>query len=294
MADARQAAWIKECEDNFSQRFYSIAEDIITNRGLRIVRLYGPTCSGKTTAARILISLFEELGKKAHVISIDDFFYNTDYLLELSKKKGIDGLDYDSPDTIDYNELRRFADEIFESEEVHCPIFDFKLGRKDGYKTFSIDENDIFIFEGIQACYPSVKEMLSAHGSASVFIAPQSNVYSGGVEFVPNRLRLMRRLVRDYHFRASSPEFTLDLWKNVRENEIKNIFPYSEESDYKVDSSMAYEVGILKPYLESILANVPNESEHYDKAREILLSVKDVETISSELIHDGYLYSEFV
>lgn len=288
------ALQIDECERNFAKRFSAIAEDICNNRGLRIVRLYGPTCSGKTTASRLLTDMFSKLGRRAHTVSIDDFFYEREFLLNMSREKGLDFVDYDSPDTIDTAALHIFAEEIFACKELHCPTYDFMTGKISGYRTLSVGENDIFIFEGIQACYPNVKDMLSDHGSASIFIAPLSSVSAGGKEFAPNRLRLMRRLVRDYHFRGASAEFTFKLWQGVRENERKNIFPYAEESDYKVDSAMAYEVGVLKPFLCEILSSFDPKNEFAAKAEEILQSVKNVETIPGELITDNYLYSEFV
>ena len=290
----KQAEWIKECEKRFSDRFGDIAEDICRNRGLRIVRLFGPTCSGKTTSAEILISLFEGFGKKAHVISIDDFFYDRDTLLQKTKEKGLETLDYDSPDTIDLEALRNFAEEIFESDEVHCPVFDFLTGKREGYRTISVDDKDIFIFEGIQANYPEVIPMLSEHGSASIYIVPASDVESGGEVFVPNEIRLMRRLVRDYHFRGSAPEFTLMLWESVRDNEEKHIFPYVNDPDYTVDSSMAYEIGVLKPYLVDIIGKIDKNDEHYGAAIEILRKIEKTEEISSELILPGMLYREFV
>lgn len=290
----RQAEWIKKCEREFSEKFNAVAEDICKNRRLRIVRLFGPTCSGKTTAARILIELFSKYGKRAHVVSIDDFFYDKEILEQKAREKGIDGLDYDSPDTIDCEALRAFAKEIFDADEVHCPIFDFHEGRKTGYRSMSIDDDDIFIFEGIQANYPRVIEMLSEHGSASLYIAPMESVFAGGRGFEPNEIRLMRRLVRDYHFRSSSPEFTLMLWESVRENEEKNIFPYIGEPDYTVSSTMEYEVGVLKPYLVDIIARMDKGDVRYPIAAKILEKIKEVEQISSELIEDGMLYCEFV
>jgi len=289
----KNAEWIKECEKRFYDNFYGIVRDICEDRHLRIVRLFGPTCSGKTTAADILISLFEKFGKKAHVVSIDDFFFGRDDLIRRSKEKGIDGIDYDSPDTIDCDALRVFAREIFESDEVHCPIFDFKQGKRVGYRSLEIDDDDIFIFEGIQANYPNVTSMLSEHGSASIYIAVQSPLKIAGECFEPNEIRFMRRLVRDYHFRSSKPEFTFMLWESVRENEEKNIFPFAN-SDYSVDSMMEYEIGILKPYLCDIIAEMDKSDEHYPKALEILERIAGVEEISSELILDGMLYREFV
>ena len=289
----KNAEWIKKCEDSFFDRFNSIAEDIAKKRALRIVRLFGPTCSGKTTAADILISLFGKLGKRAHVISIDDFFYPRGELLRRSREKGIDGIDYDSPDTIDLELLRAFTDEIFNASVVHCPVFDFKVGECVGYRELSIDDDDIFIFEGIQANYPNVISILSSHGSASIYIAPQSAVCAGGETFEPNELRLMRRLVRDYHFRGSKPEFTLMLWESVRENEEKNIFPYIN-SDYAVDSAMEYEIGVLKPYLCDIVAGMDKNDERYPTAAALIRKISQVDEIPSELILDGMLYCEFV
>lgn len=290
----KTAKWIEQCENSFSKKFLGIAEDICKNRGLRIVRLFGPTCSGKTTAAEILISLFARFGKRAHIVSIDDFFYDKETLARIARDKGIDGLDYDSPDTIDREAMRLFAEEIFNSKEVHCPIFDFNEGRRVGYRNMTVDEDDIFIFEGIQANYPNVIEMLSEHGSASIYIAPLENVEICGRTFVPNELRLMRRLVRDYHFRSSPPEFTFLLWESVRANEEKNIFPYIGNTDYTVSSTMAYEIGVLKPYLEDIISKMDKNDKYYGDAMRIREKIADVEEISSELIREGMLYCEFV
>ena len=292
--DNRNAKWIEECEGNFAENFFDIAEDICKNKHLRIVRLFGPTCSGKTTAAQNLIALFSKLGKRAHVISIDDFFYEKDILHKMSKEKGLDGVDYDSPDTIDCVALEDFVEEIFSATEVHCPIFNFKSGKRDGYKTMSIDDDDIFIFEGIQANYPNVVPMISKHGSASIYIAPLSDISVEDDIFVPNEIRFLRRLVRDYYSRNSSPEFTFMLWESVRGNEEKNIFPYIDGTDYRVNSTMQYELGVLKPFVYDIIAKMDKSDKYYPKAQEIVKRLEPVEPISATLIREGMLYCEFV
>ncbi len=288
------AEWIERCESSFREKFSDIAEDISRRRGLRIVRLFGPSCSGKTTAADILISLFEAEGKQAHVISIDDFFYDREILLKRSRDLGLDGIDYDSPETIDCKRLHAFVEEIFEGGEVHCPVYDFKTGRSDTTRAMTVDDDDIFIFEGIQAVYPNVMEILSSHGSASIYIAPQRELESCGEVFVPNELRFMRRVVRDYHFRNSTPEFVCMLWESVRYNEEKNIFPYVGGSDYAVDSVMDYEIGVLRPYLADILSKMDKKDKHYAEVEKILKKAEKTPEISSEYIKDGMLYREFV
>ena len=74
MKDYKNSQWIKSCEESFAKQIYDITEDIVKKDGIRVIRLFGPSCSGKTTTARHLISFFRRFGKRAHVISIDDFF----------------------------------------------------------------------------------------------------------------------------------------------------------------------------------------------------------------------------
>lgn len=292
--DYKNSQWIKQCEEAFAKQIGDVTDDICKNKNIRVVRLYGPSCSGKTTTARLLTSNFRRYGKRAHVISIDDFYFDRDKLKEISEKKGLSDIDYDSPDTIDCDELAEFIREIFNEDEVRCPIFDFKTGKRSGYKAIKIDENDIFIFEGIQAVYPVVIAMFEKYESTSIYIAPQKEVLAGGICFDANEIRLMRRLVRDYNFRGTAPEATFGQWDSVRSNEEINIFPYVHESKYRINSSMPYEIGILKPYLDKLLSEFDSKDSHYDVARYIVERIKLVEEIPSRLILNGYLYKEFV
>lgn len=294
MKDYKNSQWIKNCEESFAQQIYDITEDICNKRDIRVIRLFGPSCSGKTTTAKHLISFFKRFGKRAHVISIDDFFYDRDYLRELSLKKGLKEIDYDSPDTIDCEGLDAFVEQIFTDDKVRCPVFDFKTGTRAGYKIMNIDDDDVFIFEGIQAVYPKVVEMFKKHASVSIYILPQSDVLAGGICFESNEIRLMRRLVRDYNFRNTSPDVTFGNWDSVRDNEEKNIFPYVGKTDYVVNSSMPYEIGVLKPYLMALLTDFNPEDSHYEISKSIIERIAQIEAIPSDLILEGYLYKEFV
>ena len=292
--DYKNSQWIKSCEESFAKQIYDITEDIVKKKNIRVIRLFGPSCSGKTTTAKHLISFFKKFGKRAHVISIDDFYYNRSYLIEMSIKKGLTDIDYDSPDTIDCEELGTFVEGIFSSDKVVCPIFDFKTGTRSGYKTIDINKDDIFIFEGIQAVYPQVVKMFEKHESVSIYILPQRDILAGGGCFESNEIRLMRRLVRDYNFRNTTPYITFVNWDGVRDNEEKHIFPYVGGVDYVVNSSMPYEIGVLKPYLVALLSDFNVDDPHYETAKTILDRVLKIEAIPSSLILDGYLYKEFV
>ncbi len=288
--------WIRECEDVFVKQLKEIAKEISKKDQVRLIRLSGPTCSGKTTVANMLIKRFAAEGKRLHLVSIDDFYYDKEYLHARMEAEGLTTIDYDSAKTIDLEALRSFTEEVFTSEESHCPIFDFKEGKRVGYRSVQSGADDVFVFEGIQAVYPEVTDLFleCGHESVGIFIAPRTEIRVGEYTFVPNELRLLRRLVRDYNFRGTDPEQTLRLWGSVRDNEENHIFPYAKDCKYQIDSSMPYELGVLKPYLQRILKDVPLESPYSETVRDILWKIRDIPSISDELILPNSLYREFV
>ncbi|MBQ7384407.1 MAG: hypothetical protein IJV72_06415 [Clostridia bacterium] len=289
-----EKSFIRECEADFERRLSETAAEICGVEDAKVITLSGPTCSGKTTAANKIISEFGKRGKRVHVISIDDFYYDKEILHKKSEQNRNGEIDYDSAETIDLESFSDFVNRIFESRELLCPVFDFKSGIRTSYRSIKCEENDIFIFEGIQAIYPEVRAILDIHGYISVYISPRSSIEAGGELFEPNEIRLLRRTVRDCHFRDTSAEFTLKIWKSVRDNEERNIFPYEDSCLFYIDSTFAYELGILKPYLEEYLASVGQNSPQREEADRILEKIKAIGVISEEYLSPNSLYKEFV
>lgn len=286
--------FVQECEARFTDALVRLSDTICQKEGLRLCTLTGPTCSGKTTAASMLVKRMAAYGKLVHVVSIDDFYYNTEYLRQKSEEKGLLHIDYDSVETIDLDALRVFTEEIFSSKTVHAPIFDFRHGSRTGYRELEIGERDVFLFEGIQAAYPEVTALFAPHGSSSIYIAPQKSITAPHHVFEPNEIRFLRRIVRDYNFRKTSPDFTMGMWDGVRRNEELHIFPYVGNCEHTVDSTMPYELGILKPYLEKILGEIAKESPYRAKADAILSSLSGVESVPTDWLSEDSLYREFV
>ena len=100
--------------------------------------------------------------------------------------------------------------------------------------------------------------------------------------------------MRDYHFRHTPPDQTLDMWRSVRENEEKSIFPYVDACHYRVDSTMAYEIGVLRPYLAEILEELLPHSPHRPYAEDVLRKISAVPPIPSAWIPSDSLYREFI
>ena len=61
-----------------------------------------------------------------------------------------------------------------------------------------------------------------------------------------------------------------------------------------IDTTLDYELHILKPYLEEYLGEIGSDSKHYEAAREILDALKDINGAHSAWIGKNSLYKEFV
>ena len=286
-------AYVAECEKKFEHALDCAVEKIISAESNRIITLSGPSCSGKTTTANKIVSEFEERGKRVHVISIDDFYYDRDYLIKQAEKNGT-SLDFDSAETIDLDELEMTIESIFCEDSVKIPVFDFKSGKRIKEKEFILDDKDIFVFEGIQAVYPEVTRLFKAHPYFSVFAYVCEDLKVGDHIYEKNTVRFFRRLVRDYNFRNATPEFTFKLWESVRQNEERNILPFVDDCDVLLNSLMPYEINMLKPYLVPLLSEISESSVHFAYASEMLEKLEALETISREYIPSNSVYREFL
>ena len=286
LADA--AAFVNECEADFEARLKAAVDEVCSVENIRIVGLSGPTCSGKTTTAKKLVDGFSVLGRRVHVVSIDDFFKDA------VKSENADEIDFDSIDALDFDEFKKCVDDIFNDKDVRIPIFDFITGKRSGYTEFDPDPSDIYIFEGIQAVYPEITALLNRGAGKSVYICAMEGINIDGVEFSPTEIRLMRRIVRDFNFRGASPEYTMFLWESVRRNEENNIFPNVGVCDIKINSTMPYEINLIVDFLRPLLLSVTEDSKYINTAKELLKKLEGIESIPQTLIPDNSLYYEFI
>ncbi|MBQ3861931.1 MAG: hypothetical protein II779_15515, partial [Clostridia bacterium] len=142
-ADA--ARFIEECEADFSARIDEALESLFEGHEAKIIALSGPTCSGKTTTAGKLTRRISRAGKRAVVMSIDDFFKDR------NDRNVVEGEspDYDSPAAIDLDYLALFMERLRAGKPVLVPHYDFIAPGRTGYDEYYPHPDDIYIFEGI-------------------------------------------------------------------------------------------------------------------------------------------------
>jgi uridine kinase len=292
--ESEKLNFIMEAEERFESELDRVARAIRDEEGLKVVTLSGPSCSGKTTTAATLIRDWGRDGQRVRLISIDDFFRDRDDLYAEAKAEGLDEPDFETVRAIDFELLQECVENISHDGIVRQPVFEFTLGRRTGFDEFCAADYDVVLFEGIQAIYPEVTALFKHYRHKSIFVSVADDITIGGIYFSRRKVRFLRRLVRDYTYRAASPEYTFQLWRNVARNEDKNILPYEDNADVKFNSLLPYELFVIKPFALPLLYALPKDSEFRYEADGIIEKLEKLETIDSAYVPDLSVFREFI
>ncbi len=292
--EMQKQAFVDSCETDFTRTMESLTEAILANDDERVITLSGPTCSGKTVTAFNISRAVTRKGRRMVQISIDDYYRDREDLIAEAEREGR-APDYDSASSIDLCELEKTVDGIYRGEIVRVPRYDFKTGRRVDMTALDSSEYDVVLFEGIQAVYPEFTSMFGHYPYVSIATNVRSGICTSGQSFDAREVRLMRRLVRDVHARNTPPDATFKLWETtVVPNEDKNILPYEDSAQIKIDSLMPYEINVIRDPLLKTLEDFPKESVYYPKAESLIRRVTPIEPIDRKYIPTDSLYREFI
>lgn len=281
-------------ERAFRLRLSETVNRIAERKDLRLITVSGPSCAGKTTSSAKLEAALEEHGYSVHVISIDDFFLDRDYLIDRAHKRG-EIPDFDSPDTIDFSELSLAIDAIVSRKSCRIPTFSFQSGKRVGYRFLeAASSRDVYLIEGIQAVYPEVLACFGKHPHVSLFVCPEADLELGDARLSGTDVRFLRRLVRDSKFRSATPEFTFTIWESVRKNEEKNIFPNLATVQYRINSYLEYELYMIASMAKALLQEIPVTSRHAEKAARYFELLSRLPQISDSYLPIDSLFREFI
>jgi len=284
--------YIELCDNDFEIYFGSVVQNILAFNKVRILTISGPSSSGKTTTALKLASELYKFGVKTKIVSMDNFYKNR----EDSPLKSNGQPDFETIDALDVELMIKCLNEAVKFNKTKLPIFDFKTGkRRTEYKDFELQSNEMMIIEGIHGLNPKLIDNLPVENIKSIYTTIGEKVFlPNDIIFSKRDIRLLRRLIRDFRYRAASPEFTFTLWDTVRESESLYIFPYENNAHIKINSFYKYELNVIKERALGLLANIKEESKHYGKSLELIDKLSYVIPIDDELVPKHSLIREFI
>lgn len=285
--------FLEECDREYGLKVARAADRIIQNINKSpVVLLSGPSGSGKTTTAQKVEEELKRRGVNSHTISMDNYFKTLDHRTAPRTEAG--EIDYESPRLLDMDLLDEHFTALPRGEEILIPKFAFARQMRDTAVTpLRLGKDEVAIFEGIHALNDDIA---GRHPEATcMYISARSDVCDGAaLRFKGTWMRLARRAVRDYKFRGTGVEVTLAMWANVRRGEKLYISPFKGRADIIVDSSLPYEVSVMKNYAKPLLEAVPEENERHQELLALIDGFQWFEEIDPALVAPDSLIREFI
>ena len=275
LLEGRGVEFINLCEARQERKYAAIADQILWNsKRARIVMMAGPSSSGKTSSSLRIAQQCKVLGLNPKVIELDNYFVEREQTpVDENGEK-----DFECLGAMDTELLNRHLNALLEGEEIEVPKFNFVEGRKEYLgNRLRLDRNDILMMEGIHALNPALTYAVDQSKIFRIYISAMSALdFDESDHGSTTDKRLLRRIVRDNRTRGHSPEATIMRWPSVRSGEVRNIFPFEENADVMFNSSMLYDLPLLKYYAEPLLYEIKETSPAYGKAQSLLASLSKV------------------
>lgn len=274
------------------KKIAQISDMINEKKEIKAVFVAGPSSSGKTTFANRLAIQLKVNGLNPIPISLDNYFVNR----EDTPRDENGEYDFESIKSIDVKFFKDQMKELFEGKEVEIPIFNFLTGyrEKSGSKV-KMPKNGILIIEGIHGLNPILTSSLDENNIFKVYISALTQLNLDNHNRISTSdVRRVRRIVRDSLSRGKNAEETLLMWPSIKKGEEKNIFVYQEEADVMFNSTLVYELCVLKKKALEELDKVDADSSVYDEVKRLKAFLGFFDEIDKGLVPENSILREFI
>ena len=255
-----------------------------------IILLSGPSGSAKTTTAYRLKMLLDEMGYFTHVVSMDNYFRPLAKdgvpLQDLSK------IDLEAPTRVDQELLGEHLEKIWRCEAVDMPIFDFAAQDRRPGGILQRNPDELIILEGIHALNPDVTGAIQQH-STGLYVSVRTRLSIGDELLHPEKIRLMRRLMRDHQFRGRKITDILTSYLSVQRGEELYIMPHKHRARHEIDTFMPFEAAVYKEQLLPLLLEIPESNRHFDLIRDVIRFLTEVDGAPVEIVPPTSIVREF-
>ncbi|HCC37748.1 MAG TPA: nucleoside kinase [Treponema sp.] len=287
--------YIRIAEAHQSRKLAEIAGQLYKNRNsIKMILLAGPSSSGKTTSAKRLSIELMVMGIRPIAISLDDYYVGT----EKTPKDKNGEPDYECLEALDIPYLNEQLQALYRGEEITLPVYDFKTGsrKKTGGKKIRMDDRRcMLIVEGIHALNDNLTPSIDRDTKFKLYVSALTQLNLDDHNRIPTSdNRLLRRMVRDYQFRAKDAAGTIKMWPSVQAGERKHIFPYQNTADVAFNSALDYELSVLKYYLDPLLRAVKPSMREYAEAVRLLTFLENFAPIPPQYVPGNSILREFI
>jgi uridine kinase len=284
---------IKVAEGLHEKKIARIADTITSKKEeLRLVLIAGPSASGKTTFSKRLAAQLQVNGIRPLALSMDNYFVDR----ESCPRDQRGELDFEALDALDLELFNRHLADLLEGREVGVPRFDFETGcRESEHRNLWLEDDQILVVEGIHALNPKISASVPERNKFRIYVSALTQLTINDHSRISTTdTRVLRRLVRDSSFRNYNAAQTLKRFPSVIRGERRNTFPFQESADVMFNSSLVYELAVLKDLALPLLEMIPAGDETYTEARRLLMFLMLFQPVAADEVPPTSILREFI
>lgn len=272
------------------QSLLEIAKTITNNKNIRMILIGGASSSGKTTTTKKLELFLKTLGLTPYMISLDDYYLDKDKAVKVDGK-----YDFESVNSLDLELFSNQMQDLLDFKEVNLPTYNFITGKKTFNKKIQLNNKNILLIEGLHALNDNLSSKIDNNLKYKIYLSPSTYINMNNYNRINmTDIRLLRRLVRDYKTRGTDVDKTFDMWEDVRKGEEKYVFPFQHNVDVIYNTSLIYELNIIKVYALPLLYSIRHDSKHYPEARRLIEMLKIILPMPSDDVPKDSILREFI
>lgn len=287
---ADPAAVIESDRRHYYNQIFQAAELIAANASTRpVILLAGPSGSGKTTTALLIERELKRRGMPTHTLSMDDYFLPlTQEEIALLKENK---LDLEKPTRVDIPFFQQQLGDILSGKEVQLPRYDFRTSSRvfEG-KTLRRNPGELVIMEGIHALNPMVTGY--ADQTTRLYVSVRTRISAAdGTVLHPSKIRLARRLLRDFTGRGRALTETIGMREKVDRGEQNYIMPFKQYAHFSIDSFYSCEMSVYRHFLyENLKPLLPD----YPDLDDMIKIFGELPNTDAALVPTDSLLREFI
>lgn len=274
------------------KKIANIADEVLKRKNVKVILIAGPSSSGKTTFANRLSIQLRVNGLIPIPLSLDNYFVDRNR----TPRDENGEYDYESIDALDLDLLNKDLSSLMDGKEIEMPTYNFKTGQREWTDNkVKLPDNGVMVIEGIHGLNPKLISNKLSGNIYKIYISALTQLNIDDHNRISTTdSRKVRRIVRDSLSRGYGSEETLKMWPSIRRGEKRNIFVYQEEADSIFNSTLVYELGVLKPFALKELEKIPNESPVYAEALRLKAFLNFFKEIDTSEVPKNSILREFI
>lgn len=285
---------IRVSEGFHEKRIGTVADEIRERKkDIAVICIAGPSSSGKTTFIQRLQVQLQVNGLQPISLSLDDYYMDR----ERTPRDAAGELDYEALEAVQVDLLGEHLRRLLAGDRVKTARYDFASGRSqpEGGKEISLGPSQILLLEGIHGLNPGLLGAVPVDRVFRIFCCPLAQLPFDSLTRVhASDVRLIRRIVRDRHSRGCTAAENIVRWPSVREGERQHIFPFQHHADAVFDSSLVYELNVLRVFAERYLLEVSQDHAAYGTAFRLIRLLDRFVAIYPDHVPPTSILREFI